>query len=140
MKSGTLFFLFLLLMCGPFSWAQKMVTTYNADSSIVIVKDARMDDLVKKQKEINLQKQTMPGFRIQIYFGANRPKAIEAKMDFNSKHPETGSYISYQQPNFKVRVGDFRTRLEAQKFLKNIQGQYSSSFIVPDDVRLPVLK
>jgi hypothetical protein len=120
--------------------AQKYVTQSNADSSISITKDIRVDELIKKQKEINQQRQTIPGYRVQIYFGSVRQKAIELKNEFNGLHPETASYLTYKQPNFKVRVGDFRTRLEAQKFLRNIQGQYSTSFIVTDDIALPVLK
>ena len=120
--------------------AQKQVTQSNEDSTLLITKDARVDDLIKRQKEINLQKQTIPGFRIQIYFGAHRQKAIEVKSDFAAKHPNVSAYLSYQQPNFKVRAGDYRTRLEAQKFLKDIEGQYATTFIVQDDIRIPVLK
>jgi hypothetical protein len=50
-----------------------------------------------------------------------------------------GAYIIYQQPNFKIRVGDFRTRLEAMKFLKELQLKYATAFIVRDDVKLPSL-
>ena len=132
--------LFSFLIFVQLSVAQKYVTQSNADSTVLITKDSRVDDLIKKQKEVNLQKQTIPGYRIQIFFGTNRPKAMEVKIDFANKHPEMSSYITYQQPNFKVRVGDFRTRLEAQKFLKGIQGQYTTSFIIPDDIKLPVLK
>ena len=120
--------------------AQKQVTQSNEDSTVLITKDARVDDLIKRQKEINLQKQTIPGFRIQIYFGANRQKALDVKNDFAARHPNVSSYLSYQQPNFKIRAGDYRTRLEAQKFLKDIEGQYFTTFIVQDDIRIPALK
>jgi hypothetical protein len=140
MKTDRILFIALLLFSSQTLAAQKYVTQSNADSTVLITKDQRLDDLIKKQKEINLQKQTIPGYRIQIFFGANRPKATEVKVDFNSKHPEVASYITYQQPNFKIRVGDFRTRLEAQKFLKAIEGQYATSFIVQDDIKLPPLK
>ena len=140
MKSIRVVFYFSVLFSGQNLFAQKYVTTADADSSIIITKDARVDDLIRKQKELNLLKQTIAGYRVQIYFGANRPKASEVKIDFNSKHPEVASYITYQQPNFKIRVGDFRTRLEAQKFLKNIEGQYATSFIVQDEIKLPPLK
>lgn len=85
-------------------------------------------------------KQSMPGYRVQIYFGGIRQKAAEVKLDFTSKHPEIPSYLTYLAPNFKVRVGDFRTRLEAQGFLKSIDGQYPTSFIVQDEIKLPPLK
>ncbi len=140
MKLKQIFFSLTLIFSGQQLFAQKYVMQSNADSTVVITKDARVDDLIKKQKEINLQKQTIPGYRIQVYFGVNRQKALEVKTEFNGKHPEVSSYLTYQQPNFKVRVGDFRTHLEAQKFLKDIQGQYGTSFIVSDDIRLPPLK
>jgi len=132
--------LFLLFIGMRPLFAQNYVTQTNNDSSVIITKDARVDELIKKQREINLQKQTIPGYRIQIYFGVSRQRASELKAEFSGKHPEMNSYLSYQQPNFKVRVGDFRTRLEAQKFLKDIQGLYATSFIVLDDIRLPLLR
>jgi hypothetical protein len=132
--------LFLLMIVLHPAGAQTYETQTASDSSVIITKDARVDELIKKQKEVNLQKQTIQGYRIQIYFGVSRQKASELKAEFNGRHPEVNSYLSYQQPNFKVRVGDFRTRLEAQKFLKDIQGMYATSFIVQDDIRIPLLK
>ena len=129
--------IFYFIVCT--SNAQE-VTTYNADSSIIITKDARFDELVNKQKIQNLINQSMHGYRIQIYFGGIRQKASEVKFDFNSRYPDIQAYISYQQPNFKVRIGDYRNRYEAQKFLKEIEGLYPTSFIVPDEVKLPPLK
>src|SRR4051812_22554420 len=82
------------------------VTSYNKDSSIIVTKDKRFDDLVAKQKDQNLANQSMHGYRIQIYFGGVRQKAAEVKLDFNSKYPDLQAYLSYQQPNFKVRIGD----------------------------------
>lgn len=116
------------------------VTVSNKDSSVIITKDTKLDELIAKQKEQNLATQSMHGFRIQIYFGGTRQKASETKLEFNGKYPDIPAYISYQQPNFKVRIGDYRSRFEAQKFLKEIEGMFPTSFIVPDDVRLPPLK
>lgn len=140
MKLVPVFLFLLVFFCRQNSTAQKYVTQSNEDSTVVVTKDYKVDELIKRQKEINQQKQTIPGYRIQIYFGGNRQKANEVKADFATKHPDVNSYLSYQQPNFKVRAGDFRTRLEAQKFLKDIQGLYATSFIVQDDIRIPVLK
>lgn len=132
-----LIFLLFILLSTNLSFAQKTVTTYNDDSTLMITKDPRYDQLVAKQKRQNLMTQTMPGYRIQIYFGGVRQKASEVKLDFNSKYPGVPAYLTYQQPNFKVRVGDYRSRFEAQKFLKEIDGMFPSGFIVPEDVKLP---
>ena len=79
----------------------------------------------------------MPGYRIQLYFGGDRAKATNMRLDFLQQYPDVGAYVIYQQPNFKLRVGDFKTRLEAATFLKEMQPGYSMSFIVTDDVKLP---
>ncbi|HRH65708.1 MAG TPA: SPOR domain-containing protein [Bacteroidia bacterium] len=134
--------LFFICFLGLFSSAsaQKTITTVNSDSSIRITRDPRLDELIERQKQINLEKQSMPGFRVQIYFGGNRPKASEVKLDFNSRYPDIPAYLTYQQPNFKVRVGDFRNRYEAQKLLKQLEGKYPTTFVVPDEVKLPSIR
>ncbi|MFM9008490.1 MAG: SPOR domain-containing protein [Bacteroidota bacterium] len=84
-------------------------------------------------------KNSMPGFRIQVFFGPERVKAQETKTQLSALYPENQAYLVYQQPNFKVRLGDFKTRLEASRFLQEVQGSYPGAFIVPDEVRLPEL-
>lgn len=138
MKKPLLFASFLLL--GLSASAQEWVVSANDDSSLVVGRDSRYDQLVAKQRRLNVTRQTVPGYRVQIYFGANRPKASEVKIDFTSRYPDVPAYISYQQPNYKVRVGDFRSRFEAQQFMGKLEGQFPTIFIVPDEVRLPGLK
>jgi hypothetical protein len=133
------FVFFILLLQAPFVRAQE-ISTYNADSSLIITRDAKLDELIDRQKQQNLLNPTIHGYRIQIYFGGNRQKASEVKLDFNGRYPDIAAYISYQQPNFKVRIGDYSSRYEAQKFLKEIDGIYPTCFIVPDEVKLPPLK
>jgi hypothetical protein len=112
----------------------------DSNSAIIVMKDARLDELIQKQKEINIQKQSIPGYRVQIYFGGDRQKATDLKQEFIQKHPDMSAYLTYQQPNFKVRVGDFRTRLEATKFLRQLGDEYTFSFIVPDEISIKQLK
>lgn len=143
-KAGFCFYVVLsagIVFFAPLvAQSQTMVTKANIDSSVLIIQDVRIDSLILRQQRSNLQKQTMPGYRVQIYFGGVRQKATEIQVDFKDKHSEMPAYLVYQQPNYKVRVGDFRTRLEAQKFLKSMEGEYTTMFIVPDEVKLPPLK
>jgi len=142
LKTGNIFF--ILFITGLFSFpdpaVSQEITTSNPDSTLIITKDARLDELINKQKEQNIINQSMHGYRIQIYFGGIRQKASEVRLDFSNRYPDVPSYLSYQQPNFKVRVGDYRNRYEAQKFLKEIDGLFPTCFIVPDEVKLPPLK
>lgn len=99
--------------------------------------DSLVKILMNRHVAINQAKKTMPGYRVQIYFGPQRLKATEVKIDFLHIYPNVGAYLVYHQPNFKIRVGDFKTRLEAMKFLKELQPLYSTAFLVKDDVKLP---
>ncbi len=101
--------------------------------------DSLARKLVERHKLVAAAKMSMQGYRIQIYFGNDRNKAQELRSGFIQLYPEAAAYLIYQQPNFKVRAGDFRTRLEAAGFLKKISLNFSNAFIVPDEVKLPDL-
>ncbi len=121
-------FIAALLVCPLVTRAQKY--SLKTQDSLVHV-------LVNRHIAISQAKRTMPGYRVQIYFGSDRTKANEVKTDFLQLFPNKGAYLVYQQPNFKIRVGDYKTRLEAMKFLREVQDLYSAAFIVKDEVKLP---
>jgi hypothetical protein len=103
-----------------------------------ITQDKRVNELVLKHVLINeARKGKMKGYRVQIHFGQEKAKAMEIKSKFMAQHKDVSSYLDYQQPYFKIRVGDFRTKLEAYKLLQEISGDFSGSFIVSDDIELP---
>ncbi|GAB4299938.1 MAG: hypothetical protein Kow0068_23370 [Marinilabiliales bacterium] len=79
------------------------------------------------------------GYRIRIFSakGANAKKrALEVKADFLKKYPEIDSYLTYINPDFRIVVGDFRTKSEAKKFLIEIKKDFPEAFIVKDIVKL----
>lgn len=89
---------------------------------------------IEKHKEFNKKNPLIPGYRIQTYAGSSRQQAMTIRNEIAEKYPDYAAYVIYKQPTFRVRVGDFRTRFEAQKLLNEIKPVYSSSFIVPDDI------
>lgn len=99
--------------------------------------DSLVKILVNRHIAIGQAKRSMPGYRIQIHFGSQRLKANEIRTDFLQIYPHVGAYLIYHQPHFKVSVGDYKTRLEALKFLKEIQPLYSTAFLVREEVKLP---
>jgi hypothetical protein len=99
--------------------------------------DSLARELVKKHIALNSVKQTMPGYRVQLFFGGQREKAYEMRSEFLRLFPGSNTYVLYHQPNFKLRVGDCHTRLEAMKLLQDVKPYFGSAFIVKDDVKLP---
>jgi hypothetical protein len=62
------------------------------------------------------------------------------KADFMRKYPSVHTYLSYVAPAFQVRVGDYRTRKEAEGMLHEANNNYSPSMIVPDDITISILQ
>lgn len=115
--------------------------TAKADSGKVeYIQDSRITELMNKKVLINEKKDAkVKGYRVQIHFGSDREKAKEIKAKFLQAFNSAMAYEKYEQPNFKIRVGDFRTRTEAFKFLKEISPDFPSSFIVQDEIELKEL-
>lgn len=96
----------------------------------------KVRQLVDKKAEYNrLTNGEMDGYRIKIHFGGDRENARAVKTKFSAKFNEYDTYDEYQQPNFVVLVGDFKTKLEAFESLKKIQSDFPNSFIVKGRIK-----
>ena len=77
------------------------------------------------------------GYRIQIVALAGSNSRINAettKKNFTKAFPKVSCYLSYFEPNFRVRVGDFRNRIDAIRILNEIQILFPGAFVVRDKV------
>lgn len=111
------------------------------DTAIHVYQSNAVKNLVQKRADYAYATRgTFPGFRIQINFGQNRDEANKTVSDFAAKYPGIPTYLSYQQPYFKVNVGDFRTKLEAVKNLNIIRKDYPGAFVVKDKINPPAVK
>lgn len=75
------------------------------------------------------------GYRIQLVFGS-RQVVSSAKSKFVSSYNHS-AYEDYLPPNFRLRVGDFLTRFQAEKVLREIKGRFPSAYIVRDKIEVP---
>ncbi len=80
-----------------------------------------------------------PGYRVQIYNG-RKAELLKRKAQFLSTFPDAQAYTVYDAPEYKLQIGDFRTRLEAEKFLKTVVKNYGSGFVVRSMIKPPSIK
>ncbi len=97
-----------------------------------------LDSLLSNYRRYNKEFPKIQGYRIQLFFG-KREKAERLKAQFKEKHPETEAYIDYLAPNFRLRVGNFRTRIDAYRFMQEIGNEFGRSYIVRTQIELPKL-
>jgi hypothetical protein len=78
------------------------------------------------------------GYRVQIFTDAGtsaKERANSILTEFNASFSDTPAYLVYQQPNFKVRCGDFLTKAQARKLQKRIDSKFTGSYIVRDLIK-----
>lgn len=84
----------------------------------------------------------LSGYRVRIYFDNSQDArgASESAMGrFMALHPGIAAYRSFQNPFFRVTVGDFRTKSEAMRLLRSIKGEFPSAFVVQERINYPAV-
>jgi len=108
--------------------------------SIEINTDNNVRRMLDAHAQLLLKYPGMEGYRIQIFFDSgntSKQAAMNAKKKFETRFPEIETYISFEEPNYKVRVGNFRNKLEAERCLSKITASYPNAFVVPDFIDFP---
>jgi hypothetical protein len=124
-----LFLLSILIFLTFNSYAQKPKLTVN--------NDAYLDTAIQKNIDKNKIANIIDGYRIQLFSGSERNNANALKTKFLKLYPETPAYLIYQQPYFKLRVGDYRTKIEAQNIFYKLQDDFGQVIIIPDKINPP---
>lgn len=109
---------------------------------IDVIKDSRIEALVEKQSEV-IPPEVNPqidGYRIQLFFDSDKNLVNDAKARFLNKFRTIDTYVKYNAPNFFLRAGDFRTRLEAERIRAQIVEEFPTSFVVKEKINLPRLE
>jgi hypothetical protein len=118
------------------------------DGQVNIVQDSRVDELLERHKQMNELLMSNPdhsgidGYRVQIFFESGNKSseaAREIKEEFEENYPAVDAYLTWKAPNFRVRVGDFRTRMEAEGFLQRILKDYPNAWVIKDKINFPSL-
>lgn len=139
-------FIFILFSSNEIYSQPKIFSQLNETQSgwgkVTIKQEPRIEAIVAKHIDINQKAKGFPGYRVQVYFGSGsdaKSVANKIRNNLNTEFADYDSYLVYEAPYFKVRIGDFRNRNEAYKAFKIIQTNYPQAFIVDDLIALPRL-
>lgn len=127
MKSAV--FTFILSLFIMLAQAQDD-STFTKNNNVTINKEAGITKIVETYKATY----QLSGYRIQIGSENKSQDAKKIRAIFVQQFKNIPAYELYQQPYYKVRVGNFKTKLEAVKFQQEISSQYPNSFIVKDNI------
>src|SRR6478672_9312143 len=93
-----------------------------APDTIIVHKDPRLDIFAEKQSTVNKLTSKMTssglykGYRLQVLSTRGRDEAFKLKAELLQMFPDQQTYILYQSPYFKVRIGNFFRKADAESF------------------------
>ncbi|CAM4256190.1 Sporulation related domain-containing protein [Pedobacter westerhofensis] len=118
---------------------------------VTVVKDPLIDSLIKRRIELSKKTTTVTirkdgpivsqmGYRVQIFYGSDRREVFNEQQRFKSSYPKINTYITYKEPNYYLRAGDFRTRLEAQRMMNELRPVFATLFVIREKINAPSLE
>ncbi|NNC50176.1 MAG: SPOR domain-containing protein [Flaviramulus sp.] len=111
-----------------FCFGLSLANTNAQQGDVKINQDKKIVALLELKKEMNKNEIDSERYKIQVYNG-NRSGAYATQKEFGETFGDWYSVVNYEPPNFKTRVGSFRSRLEADRALQRIKKKFPSAFI-----------
>lgn len=107
--------------------------------NIVVQKDPRVTQLITQKGNIT-PPATAPqinGYRIQLVFDSNKKVIDDARNIVLAQNLNIDTYVNYNAPNFTLKVGDYRTKLDAERARDLFVKDFPASFVIKETINLP---
>lgn len=99
------------------------------DQNLTLNQDPKFEQLLNDKRKINTSLSTNDTYKIQIFSGKSE-EAKKTLTDFKREYTNIDGTIIFNTPNYKVLVGNFKTRIEAERNLVEIKKKYKSVFLI----------
>lgn len=107
---------------------------------VKVNKDKRIDKVSTDLAGGTTNKPVIKGYRLQVLSSSTKATIDAERGKFMAKYPKYKTYIDYKAPNFRLRVGNFRTRLDAERFQNEIKKIFPNTLIITDMIELPLIE
>ena len=128
-------FMILFVATASIAFAQ-------SNGSVNVSQDDRIESLISKQRQLYKLDSSFSGYRIHIFMEIGNEAlkhAEDVKKQFEKTFPDIPIYLTYAEPYFRLRAGDFRNRVEAEKCLRRIKPKFKEAFVTADMIYRPKL-
>lgn len=99
------------------------------NQNITLNQDPKFEQLLNEKRKINASITINDRYKIQIFSGDSE-KAKKTLLDFKQEFENTDCTIVFSTPNYKVWVGNFKTRIEAERNLADIKKRYKNVLLI----------
>ncbi|SFB13509.1 Sporulation related domain-containing protein [Flavobacterium swingsii] len=102
---------------------------FSQEAKTSISQDARFEQLLNEKRKINSSITINNRYKIQIFTGDSE-NSKKALTDFRKDNKKTDATIVFNTPIYKVWVGNYKTRIEAENKLQSLKKKYPNAFLV----------
>ena len=99
------------------------------DQNTTLNQDPKFEQLLNEKRKINTSLTVNDSYKIQIYSGGSE-NAKKTLTEFKQEFKDIDATIVFNTPNYKVWIGSFRTRIEAEKTLADIKNRYKNVLLI----------
>jgi len=114
---------------------QYNLTGQSNEGTVRIESSAHIDEMLAQKKDYNKTIDKFEGFKIQIYYGSEK-ECYEVKDEFSSLFPDIDTSIIFSTPQWKLQIGNYRTRLDADRAMVNIKKEYPAAIVLATEIDL----
>jgi len=125
----------LLISLALITFWHCQLSAQTSEGKVRIETNAHIDEMVAQKKDYNKSLETYQGFKIQIYYGSEK-ECYEAKKEFKDKFPDISTAIVFSTPQWKLQVGNYRTRLQADNSMVAIKKVYPAAIVLAADIEI----
>ncbi|NND62891.1 MAG: SPOR domain-containing protein [Flavobacteriaceae bacterium] len=117
----------LLILCLLVVFSSEIITAQSG--TLTVNEDPKISELLDLKKSLEKENKLTDGYTIQLYYG-NLSRANSVIRNYRNRFGEWPATIEYETPNYKVWVGNYTRRIEADRALMEIQKSFPSAFIL----------
>ena len=99
------------------------------DQNISLNQDPKFEQLLNEKRKINTSLTVNDSYKIQIFNGSSE-NAKKTLTEFKQGYKDIDATIVFNTPNYKVWVGSFKTRIEAERNMANIKNKYKNVILI----------
>ncbi len=99
------------------------------DKNVTLTQDPKFEQMLNEKRKINSSITVNDRYKIQIYNGESE-MAKKTLGDFRKDHQQFDATIVFSTPTYKVWIGNFKSRIEAERNLAEVKKKYPNAFLI----------
>ena len=123
----------MIILLKKIFFASFLILLFNITNSYSQSENEKITNLIEQKRAFNKNTKNSKIYKIQLYNG-NETQAYKIKRNFETAFPNYKTKIIYKSPEWKTQVGNFNSRIEADRILNIIKEKFIGAIVLEDKI------